>query len=56
MNDPDAAEIFRKEALDRLAQQERLDAPVALSPARRWTALAALALFAAAALLCLFIG
>ena len=54
--DPDAAEIFRKEALDRLAQQERLDVPVALSATRRWTALAALALLAAAALLCLFIG
>lgn len=50
-DDPDAAELFRKEALDRLAQQERLDAPIALSAARRWVAGAALAVFAVAALL-----
>jgi uncharacterized membrane protein YccC len=42
-NDPDAAKIFRKEALDRVAQQERLDSPVMLSAARPWIAFAALA-------------
>jgi hypothetical protein len=55
-NDPEAAEIFRKEALDRLVQQERFDTPIALSAARQWSAFAALLLFAIAALLYLLIG
>lgn len=53
MNDRDAEEVFRREALDRLAQQERLDTAVPLSAARWWVASAALALFAVAVLLCL---
>ncbi len=53
LSDRDSEEIFRREALDRRAQQERLDAAVTLSTVRRWIAGAAVMLFAVAALLCL---
>lgn len=58
MSDREAEEVFRREALDRLAQQDRLDSAVTLSAVRQWVTGAALALFAVAALfsLALLIG
>ncbi|MGH7087767.1 MAG: hypothetical protein ACREE4_00430 [Stellaceae bacterium] len=53
LSERDTEEIFRREALDRRAQQERLDAAVTLSAARRWITGAAVMLFVVAALLCL---
>jgi hypothetical protein len=49
------SEIFRKEAIERLVRHERVEASLGLSPARRWTTLAAALLLAAAALLSLWL-
>lgn len=51
MNSGDDAEIFRKEARDRLARQEGIDLPLGLSQRRHRITLVALVLLAAAALL-----